>query len=141
MIKTTLFIQKSLLHMIQQWFDSPHSMAHHSSISSLTQCKYSLLHHSHGATKPLPLHFCLVPQGSLLPTFTMSNHPQVTPCLESTLSSQLKTISSISWLLFEYLHVYQPYDKLMFPLIRHYLIKHFNNSFTIPQNNSYLFYS
>ena len=80
-------------------------MSHHSSISSLSQCKYSLFHDSHGTSSSkllLALHRRLASQSYFLATFILSSHPQITPCHESTLSSQLNSISSILWSSLEY---------------------------------------
>jgi len=80
-------------------------MSHHSSISSLSQCKYSLFHDSHGTSSSklsLALHLRLASQSYFLATFILSSHPQITPCHESTLSTQLNSISSILWSSLEY---------------------------------------
>jgi hypothetical protein len=56
-------------------------MTLHSLISSSTQCRYSLLHLSHGTSVlklSLGLHLRLVPRSSFLAIFTLSSHPQVT---------------------------------------------------------------
>lgn len=72
---------KSLPLMIIQWFDPPHNMTSHTSISSSAQCIYSLLklRYSTSDTKlSLTLHLCLVCQSPFLDTFTLASHPQVT---------------------------------------------------------------
>ena len=85
---------RSLPLMNQQRFDPPHNMTPHSSISTSTQHKYSLLHFYHGTSisKPsLVLHLRLVPQSSFLAIFTLLRHPQVISYHEPTLSIQLKS--------------------------------------------------
>jgi hypothetical protein len=76
----------------------------HSLISTMAQCKYSIVHSGHMvplAAKPsLAFRLCLVPRSPFLATFILSSS-QITPCLEPTLSTLLKSVSSISWLLLE----------------------------------------
>jgi hypothetical protein len=85
---------KSLPLMNQQRLDPPHNNTPYSSISTTTQCNYSLLHFYHGTSvsKPsLALHLRLVPWSPFLVIFTLLRHRQVTSYLEPTLSIQLKS--------------------------------------------------
>ena len=83
-------------------FDPQHNMTPHSLISSSTQCKYSLLHLSHGTSVLKP---SLIPSPPLSPSKPFPCYLHLIKPYSShiTLSIHWITISSISWSLLEYL--------------------------------------
>jgi hypothetical protein len=107
-------------------------MTPHGSISTSTQCKYSLLHLSYGTSVSKPLlavHLRLVPQSPFLAIFTLSSHTQVTsyyvsiekpflqycyPYLNIFLISMLRPIM----LQFTTIHNFGPYLNIMWNIIR-----------------------
>ena len=74
-----MWVQSMASSHFHWWFDPQHNMTPHSSISFSNQCKYYLLHLSHGTSvlKPsLALHLRLVPRSPFLAIFTLSSHTQ-----------------------------------------------------------------